>query len=204
MIDQFVPVRDWSIEKLHEELQASAPMLAMGASPHLQRFLIWVSKNIGNGDQLVTLKEAKDFLRVSRGSGADCPCCQQFVKVYKRPLTREMADVLVEIVILYTERRTWIPVKDLTTRGGDYAKLLWWELIEFENPKVGSARSAGGMKPTHRGLLFALKRLKVPSHVLLYNNRLLGFDGSPIDISEVPKFNYSEIRARVAGAENLL
>lgn len=204
MPNEFVPVRDFAIQKVLEDLQNNAVQLAIGCPTHLARFIVWVSKRIREGDNLTTLKEAKDFLRQSRGAGVDCPCCDQYVKLYKRPLTSEMANVLCELVILYNERRDWIPVKDLSTRGGDYAKLLWWELIEFEKPKHGSARASGGMKPTVLGLKFALRRAKVPAYVLLYNNRMLGYDGDQIDIDQVPNFSYSEIRARVEGAEHLL
>jgi hypothetical protein len=208
-VPEFKPLRSFNVVSLREELrdptQLTASIVSVGPYPQLFKFLMWVCERFDTvGDNFVTLQEAREYLKKTRGAGAECPCCGQYVKVYKRALTKEMAGCLVDLVLKYYNKRAWIPVRELETRGGDYAKLLWWNLIQFESPKSGSARAAGGMRPTPLGVKFALNRAKVASHVLLYNNKSLGFDGSEIGIEEVPNFNYSEIRAAVAKTEELL
>jgi len=209
----FSPIRTFNVIALREELKDPAQLLAtitgaaatVGHKPHLLKFLAWVCDRFDTvGDNFTTLQEAREYLKKTRGAGAECPCCGQYVKLYKRALTNEMAACLVDIVMKFFHSRDWVLAHELDTHGGDYAKLVYWDLIQFENPKAGSARSAGGMRPTELGIKFALGRAKVTSHVLLYNNKMLGFDGDPIEIGDVPNFNYTEIRATVEKAEALL
>ena len=42
-----------------------------------------------------TLEQAKEWLRVRFNEGAECPCCLQHVKLYRRPITSSMAYVLI-------------------------------------------------------------------------------------------------------------
>ncbi|MCA9495771.1 MAG: hypothetical protein KC589_02420, partial [Nanoarchaeota archaeon] len=47
----------------------------------------------------LTLEQAKKILRESiEKDGATCPCCNQFVKAYKRKITSSMAYSLIRIV----------------------------------------------------------------------------------------------------------
>jgi hypothetical protein len=188
-IHEFFPIRRFNIETVLDNLNKMADL-----PPMVEKFRQWVAERVKAQDRLVTLAEGREFVVQQRGDGCVCPCCDQHAKTYRRAITTEMAEILVNLVLAYHESNNWVPARQLEARGGDYAKLTHWGLIEFEQPKLGSSRSAGGMRPTKRGLLFALDRLKVPSHVLLYNNEVVGFDGEQIGIGEVHGFNYAEVR----------
>lgn len=135
-----------------------------------------------------TLEEAKKWLRVRFGKGAACPCCNQFVKLYKRSFNKSMAYVLLLIECYFrgdaVEEWLHVPsyiaemVADNPRRAaavrGDWAKLKLWGLIE-EKPEVrddGSPR-AGYWKMTALGRQFAKRQVKVPSHVYIYNGEPL-------------------------------
>ena len=60
-----------------------------------------------------TIKEAKEHLRNNFEEGIDCPCCGQFVKLYKRKLNSGMAATLIRIVKFNGSSE--VHVKDFTT-----------------------------------------------------------------------------------------
>ena len=128
-----------------------------------------------------TLAQAKDWLRARVRKGAPCPCCNQFAMVYERSITGAMAVALVPIERYFRTNTDWLhaptyltansPV-GVTIRGGDYAKLVHWGLLE-EKPEVrddGCPR-AGFYKITPAGVEFALGRSRVPRHVAIYNQQ---------------------------------
>ena len=136
-----------------------------------------------------TLEDAKKWLRVRFGKGASCPCCNQFVRCYKRSLSKSMAYVLLlmESHFRGDVSEEWLhvpsyisemvadnPQRAAVIRGGDWAKLKLWGLIE-EKPDVrkdGSPR-VGYWKLTALGRQFARKQVKVPSHIFIYNGEPL-------------------------------
>lgn len=46
-------------------------------------------------DKLYTIEEAKQLLKDNWEKGIECPCCTQFVKLYKRPLYSAQAYSLI-------------------------------------------------------------------------------------------------------------
>jgi hypothetical protein len=158
-----------------------------------------------------TLEDAKKWLRVRFGKGAACPCCNQFVKLYKRSLNKSSAYVLLLMACYFqgdpVEEWLHVPsyiaemVADHPRRAaavrGDWAKLKFWGLIE-EKPEMradGSPR-VGYWRLTQLGRQFVKREVKVPSHVYIYN-------GSPlqrtvenmitIDEALGTEFSYDEI-----------
>ena len=79
---------------------------------------------------------------------------------------------------------------------GDFAKMRLWNLIEKneELREDGSNRN-GLYKITQRGRNFVQGKTTVKSHVLIYDNRFLGFDGDQISIADAlgEKFSYAEL-----------
>src|SRR4029078_7026903 len=136
-------------------------------------------------DPKMTLLDAKKWLRGRFGKGASCPCCNQFVKLYKRKLDTSMAYVLLlmECYFRGDQAAEWLhvpsyisemvadnPRRAVAIRGGDWAKMKLWGLIE-EKPDLredGSSR-VGFWKLTPLGKQFAAKQVKVHSHVFVYN-----------------------------------
>lgn len=144
--------------------------------------------------------------------GAVCPCCDQIAKVYKRSITSSMAYVLLLIERYDRSHPTdrWLQVPEYLSevstlgapvRGGDWAKLRYWSLIE---PKDGVVRDDGSLRVgiyrlTELGRLFALNLTTVARHAYIYNGALLKLDQSKqISIGEAlgAGFDYDELMQR--------
>ena len=158
-----------------------------------------------------SLEDAKKWLRARFGKGATCPCCHQFVKLYRRPFNKSMAYVLLLIACYFrgddVEEWLHVPsyiaemVADRPRRAaavrGDWAKLKLWGLIE-EKPEVredGSPR-VGYWRLTSLGSQFVKRQVRVPSHVYIYNGEALRRtveDQITIDEALGKEFNYDEI-----------
>lgn len=131
-----------------------------------------------------TLAEAKTWLRKRVRQGAACPCCRQFAMVYERTITGAMAVALIVIERFFrgNTEGEWLHAPTYLTkhcpvgvaiRGGDYAKLVHWGLLE-ERPaevrKDGSKRT-GYYRITEKGSRFVYGHVTVPMHVAIYNQR---------------------------------
>ena len=160
-----------------------------------------------------SLEDAKKWLRARFAKGAPCPCCQQFVKLYRRPFNKSMAFVLLLIARYYrrydVRPEEWLHVpshinevvasnpRRAAAVRGDWAKLKFWGLIE-EKPETradGSPR-VGYWRLTELGRKFVNREVKVPSHVFIYNGEALERSVEQqitIDDALTTDFNYSEI-----------
>ncbi|MGR3221203.1 MAG: hypothetical protein ACUZ8H_15520 [Candidatus Anammoxibacter sp.] len=115
----------------------------------------------------------------ARNKGCNCPCCGQFVKVYKRTINAAMA---LELATAYKRFGTYkafhrSELKDIlkSTGGGDFAKLRYWGLITElvdDNPKK---KNSGRWVVTNRGEQF-LGGAALYKYCLIYNGGLLDFD----------------------------
>lgn len=156
-----------------------------------------------------SLDEATEWLRQRVKDGAECPCCTQFAKVYKRKLNSAMAYVLIIMVREYRlNGGAWMHVPSMLNRKGlkpsvaasirgDWAKLAWWGLIE-EEPKPEDdtqRRTSGSWRPTGAGITFANGRTNVPRHANFYAARLLSMGKEQTSIEEAlgDKFDYQEL-----------
>ena len=85
-------------------------------------------------------------------------------------------------------------------KGGDFAKLKFWKLLERQigERDDGSARN-GYWKITQKGYDFISGKAKIPKFINLYNQKFYGYAGELIDIKEAlgNKFNYSELMGGV-------
>lgn len=160
-----------------------------------------------------SLDDAKKWLRVRFGKGATCPCCNQFVKLYKRSLSKSSAYVLLLMARYYNrvgvKQDEWLHVpshiaevavgnpRRAAAVRGDWAKMKLWGLIE-EKPGArddGSPR-VGYWRMTQLGRQFVAREVKVPSHVYIYNGEALQRaveDQISIDDALTTEFSYSEI-----------
>lgn len=134
----------------------------------------------------------------NRNEGVECPCCGQFAKIYRRALNSQMACWLIWLV-REAERAPegpgWVDVKRSPVRGGDYAKLVHWGLIEQCPNDNDAKRTSGLWRPTDHGVAFALGRVQVPSHVYIYANKVEGFANKFIGIEDAlgARFDYAEL-----------
>ena len=158
-----------------------------------------------------TLEDAKKWLRVRFGKGATCPCCAQYVKLYKRSFNKSSAYVLLLIACYFRGDpvEEWLHVPSYIAEmaadnprraaavRGDWAKLKFWGLIE-EKPDTradGSPR-VGYWKLTQLGRQFVNREVKVPSHIFIYNGEALDRtvdEQITIDDALGTDFSYNEI-----------
>jgi hypothetical protein len=131
-----------------------------------------VSDEIFAGDILATnLRDAKNWLKLRSRKGARCPCCNQYVKVYKRALNSSMSFVLIMLVRNFEAMgdkapdRGFVHVPSFLNEvglrpevaaavRGDWAKLAHWGLIEGR-PSEGDKKYSGYWRPTFKGIDFA-------------------------------------------------
>lgn len=126
-----------------------------------------------------TVAQARAKLRdaLVAGESSTCPCCDQFVKLYRRKLNAGMAHSLV--VLWKHARSHFVHVPTVVGReSADQALLRYWELIEAH------PEQSGYWRVTELGEQFVTGQITVPSHVLLYNNRFLGLDGDSVSIQD--------------------
>jgi len=141
-----------------------------------------------------------EFLRfVRKSKGAECPCCKQHAKEYKRRLNSSIAAGLV--VLSKMDHGTFHHVREIlerlkaTTVGRDFALLKYWGLIEEQYNEDTGKRSSGMWRITEKGVRFANGEIKVPRHIFLYAGRETGrsFEETTIFEALGDKFNYSEL-----------
>lgn len=155
-----------------------------------------------------TVKESKAYLRANFEKGCICPSCNGVVKLYNRPITAAMA---VGLILIYRKSQTdknlvlgdYIHIETLfkeaefgPTVRADVPKLRFWGLLERKpgEKKDGNPQN-GYYRITKTGIDFVKRKIAIPSHVKLYNDRIIGFSEKMTDIHECLKkrFNYDEL-----------
>lgn len=155
---------------------------------------------------LKTLTQAQAFVQAKREEGVYCPCCGQLCKVYKRTIYAGMAHFLIWLVLEYESRMReglqgslWIDILDgPPQRGGDFAKMAHWGLIEQMANDDETKRTSRFWRPTQHGVDFVHARITIPKQVHLYNNDVVGFSSERFDIRDAlgKKFNYQELMSK--------
>lgn len=155
------------------------------------------------------LSDARADLFKQAEKGAICPCCDQYVKIYKRKLNSSMACGLVYVYNYFRspEALPWLHLPGFFTEkkicsSNDGGLLRHWELIEpmVSERKDGSWRN-GHYKITSKGVAFVKGEISVPKYVYIYSQNVLGFsDGdkypkedTTIQDSLGENFNYREL-----------
>ena len=164
-----------------------------------------ISKFIGN-IRKTTLAQAIDWLEERMDDGAECPCCGQLAKVYKRKLNSAMAFVLLLIhrrkgtdwvhVPSYINAKVRNPAVAAAVRG-DWAKLTHWELLTaLEGERPDGSKRIGYYKITTKGRRFAHNQIKVSKHLWFYNGGPTDrVDTETVSIVDAlgDQFDYSEL-----------
>jgi hypothetical protein len=151
-----------------------------------------------------TVKEAKDYLRVeANGKGETCPCCTQFVKVYKRPLNSSMCKALILIYKHSVNGADFIHVEKMLKEEsceasvrGDFPKLRFWGFLEpMEEAREDESCRNGMYKITENGRLFVEEMIIAPTYVKVFNNRYMGSSKEMTTISKAikNKFDYKQL-----------
>ena len=150
----------------------------------------------------MNIESAKAHLRENFEKGTSCPCCGQFVKLYKRKLHATMARMLIGLY--RADAGEFLHIKQLIALTGmseftcgDFAKLTYWEFIEQE-PKPDEEkdkRTSGRWKITAVGKKFVEGEISVPSHAKVFDSKFLGLAGDRVSIKHClgEKFSYEEL-----------
>ena len=159
-----------------------------------------------------TLGAVKQVIREHFDAGEEigCPACGQLVKRYRRALSAGMAYGLV-LLARYDEMHPgeFVHLESHFARmtsahrapatvvaGGDVTKLRYWGLIE---PMPGKREDGSGRlgyyRITDAGRDFVYMGTAVPSHVFLYNQKVLGWERSRVNLREAlgKRFDYDDL-----------
>ena len=112
----------------------------------------------------------------------DCPCCGQHVAIRRQNMTGKLAAWLIALIRIWDQAgRVWIKKSEDKVldrfRGGDYAKLEYWGLIERHPSKAGLWR------PTRNGVDYAKNRSVLPPTAISYDDTVYRYEGDPVRIS---------------------
>lgn len=149
------------------------------------------------------LSEARAATLAAIDKGTTCPCCDQYVRLYKRKLNANMAEFLCSLVRNYQVKHliadydedVWIHFKECKFTGLDYAYLALWGLMETKANLDPAKKGSGLWRPTQKGIDFARGKVSVPSHVHIYNNVVMGWSDTTVSIREAfdRYFDYAEL-----------
>ncbi len=159
---------------------------------------------------LTTVEEAKKHLDNHMEKGANCPVCNQLVKIYFRSLNGNMAYALFlmykftretpdEFIHFENElKKRNIP----SSSCADFPKLRFWNLLEQKNDtkKEDGNPRLGYYKLTAKGRSFVNGLINVQHYVKLFNNQFYGYEGDFVSFREclTLKFNYDELMKGIA------
>lgn len=158
---------------------------------------------MGNELEGASLEEAKQWLRDRFDEGASCPCCNQFVKLYRRKLNSFMAYALILIDRYFRQSNAneWLHVPSYLIEQNapdrECAKLRYWGLIEeCTGGRPDGSPHAGFYKITELGKSFVRRDVRVARYIFLYNKHpVKREEWETIDIYEAlgEKFSYEEL-----------
>lgn len=158
------------------------------------------------------LVDARDLLRDKADDGADCPCCTQRVKVYRRLLTSVAAR---GVLALYEDAgRGWGHMGDIARKrlpdvahqGGYLVLGHHWDLIEEDTRKRSDGGRQGWWRVTALGELWLREEESVPKYARVYNGRCLGLHGDLVSVRDAlgQGFDFGHlVRAVTPRAERL-
>lgn len=150
-------------------------------------------------DLNMTIGEARAALEtVMYDEGAECPCCTQFVKVYRRKVNAPMANALIA---QYREAgKRMIHTRDIWLRfSKEAAQLSWWGLIRHDAERRADGGQSGWWAVTDEGERFIRGEVMVPKYAVIYDGRVLDFEGDQISITDALGTPF-EFRSLMAGA----
>ena len=131
---------------------------------------------------------------------ASCPCCGRLVKIYRRKLNSGLSRCMIWLVSEYRKTKTWVDVTETCPRhvlssSSDRGLLIHWKLIEKKENYDDSKRTSGIWIPTQKGMDFVDNKISVPSHVVLVDNKVIGWSDEQVKITRTlgSKFNYTEL-----------
>ena len=151
------------------------------------------------------LETLRAIVRAGRDEGCTCPACDQYCKTYSRLLNATMAACLCGLARVSTQGLDFVRIADIPygtadarTAGGEFAKLVHWDLIRARTNDTDQKRMSGQWCLTPKGLAFARGDIQVPRRVVLYNNQVIGFSEDTVDVQGAlgTEFDYADLMNR--------
>lgn len=146
-----------------------------------------------------TIQEAKAYLKENFEKGVNCPCCDQYVRIYRHRLNSQMAKCLIGMYrINYQQSREWVHVlNELKPSNRMYSLMRFWGLIvaSEHDDEFLDKKASGYWKITQKGKSFVQGSLEIPKYVFLFNNKKYGESDETVNIQDSlgKKFSYTEL-----------
>lgn len=145
-----------------------------------------VDGQVAEGNRM-TLGDARAYLDRHREDGAICPCCDRISQARRRSFSRDMAEFLRWLVSVCppsphgttASAKSW--AEQHRARGGDYAKVVHWQLAERMPGREPLWR------PTLRGRDFASRLVQIHAVAVVWRNVAVSFEGPLIYCDQVPE-----------------
>lgn len=145
-----------------------------------------VDSQVDAGNRM-TVADARAYLDRHQEDGAVCPCCDRISQLRRRSFSADMAEFLAWLVQVCppsahpttASAKSW--AEQARARGGDYAKIAFWQLAERMPGKEPLWR------PTLRGRDFVSGLQPIHSVAVVWRNTAIRFEGALIAFHEVPK-----------------
>lgn len=149
----------------------------------------------------------KDLQQGSK-SGANCPVCDRYLRVYKRAFNANMAMFLKSLVINSVMEASgggdgYIHYSKCNYTGRDYTCLQYWGLAETMKDEEGKKKMSGYWKPTSSAFKFIKGETKVSKYVFTLNGDVLSFAEEKVSFEDAlgTPFNYKDMMDSVSSGE---
>lgn len=137
------------------------------------------------------------------GKGGDCPVCDRWGKIYKRPISVSMVKGFMWLALHLGDSPDFVGVPDTAPewmkRTYAFANLRYWGLLERKalGEDEEDKGTSGLWRLTDKGKQWLNRQIAVPKAAWIYNNRVLQFVQPDVFIDEPlkGKFSYSELMA---------
>jgi hypothetical protein len=131
--------------------------------------------------------------------GYRCPCCNSFIKSYRRKLNCNMALCLVALV--KHKINGFVKVEEFLLnhgyqRCGDFSYLVHWKFLEKMKVKREDGSNRNGFyKITSLGIMFVEGKITAKEKIIIRQNKFEGYDGGEVTIKQAleTKFNYEQL-----------
>lgn len=145
-----------------------------------------------------TISSAKAWLRTKMEDGAQCPCCEQNVKVYKRKLSKSHVQTMMEVLKRQTSQDgKWVYVPDIPQKSRDFATAQYFGLIEqMPGEREDGAKQTGWWSVTIKGVRFLQGEEMIIKYAHVYNGEVIEYSGmNGVDVGDVwgEYFNFREM-----------
>jgi hypothetical protein len=133
---------------------------------------------------------------IMAGEVVVCPCCKQHARLDEFELTELMGKALIVLYRHFRSHPEWLHVQPFLAdanmlgagiRGGGWAKLRFWGLLE-EQPKT-----PGHYRLTKKGFQFAKDELKLPATIRMYNGKFAGYGAKQVGVRDVVGSSYDAL-----------